>query len=163
SDLLQLPERLTELLLAREESNGFVDGELEDLVDVAAVHAHIEHGRLEAAAGAVVARDEHVGHEHHLDLEIPGAFTGRASSAGVGYRAERDAGVKDVVIARGRAGERDRAWSEPATRARDGDLARAREVRAGEWTLGDARDGPADHELSTFLAAARAELHHVIG
>ena len=37
SDLLQLPERLAELLLAREEANRLVDGELEHVVDVLAV------------------------------------------------------------------------------------------------------------------------------
>ncbi len=34
SDLLQLPERLAELLLAREEPDRLVDGELEHVVDV---------------------------------------------------------------------------------------------------------------------------------
>ena len=44
-DLLQLPERLAELLLAREEANRLVDRELEHVVDVLAVHAHVEHRR----------------------------------------------------------------------------------------------------------------------
>ena len=37
---------------------------------------------LEALAAAVVARHEHVGHEHHLDFEIAGAFARLAAAAG---------------------------------------------------------------------------------
>ena len=43
--LLQLPERLAELLLAREEADRFVDRELEHVVDVLAVYVHVEHRR----------------------------------------------------------------------------------------------------------------------
>ena len=43
---------------------------------------HLEHLRLEALAAALVARHEHVGHEHHLDLEIARALARLAAPAG---------------------------------------------------------------------------------
>ena len=46
------------------------------------LHLHVEHLGLEALAAAVVARHEHVGHEHHLDLEIARALAGLAAAAG---------------------------------------------------------------------------------
>ena len=56
SHLLHLPERLAELLLVREEADRLVHRELEHVVDVLPVHAHVEHGGLEALAAALVAR-----------------------------------------------------------------------------------------------------------
>ena len=45
----------------------------------------------------------------------------------------------------------------------NGNLARAGEVRAGERTLGDARDRPVEHEVAALLAAPGPELDHVVG
>src|ERR1051325_9054223 len=78
--LLQLPQRLTESFLARKCPNRLVHGELEHLMDVASVDANVEHVLSKALATAFIARDEDVGHEHHLDSEIARAFTLLAAS-----------------------------------------------------------------------------------
>ena len=82
SDLLQLPERLAELLLVREEADRLVDRELEHVGRCSCRVLHVEHFGLEPLAAAVVAWDEHVGHEHHLDLEVARALARLAASAG---------------------------------------------------------------------------------
>ena len=64
-----------------EKANRFIDGELEDVVDVLAVDADVEHLGLESLAAALVAGHVDVGHEHHLDLEIAGALAGLAAAA----------------------------------------------------------------------------------
>src|SRR4029079_5397983 len=81
-DLLALPECLAELLLAGKRADRFVHRELEDVVDCAAVDAHVEHLGLEALAAAIVARHVDVRHEDHLDLEIPRALAGLTAAAG---------------------------------------------------------------------------------
>src|SRR6185312_2473842 len=81
ANLLELPEGLTELFLAWEESNRFVDGELQHIVDALAVQSDLEHLRLEAAAAAVVARDVDVRHEQHFYLQMACALAGFAAAA----------------------------------------------------------------------------------
>src|SRR5262245_55270296 len=92
TDLLQLPECLAELFFAREKANRLVDGQVEHLVDVLAMHANVEHVRLEATATARVARHENVRHENHLDLEIAGALA-RFAASPRDVEAERARGV----------------------------------------------------------------------
>jgi hypothetical protein len=79
--LLQLPQRLAELLLAREEADRLVDRQAEHVVHGPAAHRHLEHVGLEAPASAGVARHVHVGHEHHLDLDVAGALARLAAPA----------------------------------------------------------------------------------
>src|SRR5205807_1670448 len=82
SNLLELPERLTESLLAGKGTNGLVHGELKHLIDVAATDGHLEDVRAEALPATFVARDVHVRHEDHLDLEITGPLALLAAAAG---------------------------------------------------------------------------------
>jgi hypothetical protein len=94
--LLQLPQRLAEFLLARKKADRLVDGELQYVINAFAIHTNVEHRGLESLAAAVVARNEHVGHEHHLDLEVAGAFTGLTSATG-DIEAERPRGVASLA------------------------------------------------------------------
>src|SRR5687768_7046404 len=82
ADLLQLPERLSELFLTRESAYRLVHRQLEHLVDVSAADADIENVLTEALPGAIVTRNVNVGHEYHLDLEIAGAFAFLAATSG---------------------------------------------------------------------------------
>src|SRR5690606_33610316 len=54
-DLLKLPERLAQFLLARKRANGLVDGQLEDLMDRAAANGDIQHFLAEPTSRAHVA------------------------------------------------------------------------------------------------------------
>src|SRR5215831_13816658 len=132
-DLLQLPERLAEFLFARKEADRFVDGELENLVDVAAVHANVEHRGLESLAAAFVAGHEHVRHEHHLDLEIAGALA-RFAAAARDVEAEGAGGVP--ALSRQRSIGEDPSDLVERLDVRDGVRAR----RLADRTLVDADD-----------------------
>src|SRR5688572_18437581 len=79
--LLKLPQRLAQLLLARECTDGLVHGESEHVVDTAPVHAHLEHLRFETLTAAFIAGNVHIGHEDHLDLEMTLAFAPLTPSA----------------------------------------------------------------------------------
>src|SRR5262245_59372129 len=51
-------------------------------MNVLAVHLDFQHLGFEALAAALVAGNEDVGHEDHLDLEIAGSLTTLAASSG---------------------------------------------------------------------------------
>src|SRR5438128_9336228 len=87
-----MPERLAEAFFPGKESNGLIDRELKNFVDVSAVDLHLEHAGLEAFAAALLAGDEDVGHEDHFDLEVAGALAGVTATAG-DVEAERSRGV----------------------------------------------------------------------
>ena len=55
-----------------------------------------------------------------------------------GHRAERDLDVDALEVVLARAGQRDPARTETAALARNRNLLRAGEIRAGERTFGDA-------------------------
>src|SRR5690349_14893840 len=80
-DLLQLPEHLAEPVLADEEANGLVDGEIEHLSDVETLVGHLEQLALVARAVADVAGHEDIGEEDHLDLYDALSLTALAPSA----------------------------------------------------------------------------------
>ncbi|MEX2153023.1 MAG: hypothetical protein WD825_06750 [Gemmatimonadaceae bacterium] len=80
--LLELPERLAELFLARKCADRLVHRELKHLMNVPAANGHLEHVRTKALGSAFVAGDVDVRHEHHLDLEIAGALALLAAAAG---------------------------------------------------------------------------------
>ena len=64
---LQAPQHLRR---RAEEGQRLAHRQVEHLMDVAAPVAHLEHLRLEALAVALVAGDEHVGQELHLDADF---------------------------------------------------------------------------------------------
>src|SRR6185503_158962 len=51
------------------------------IVDRIPLNPDVEDFSTVAAAAAGLARDEHVGEKHHLDLHVPGALTDLAPSA----------------------------------------------------------------------------------
>src|SRR6476646_3882710 len=81
TDLLELPECLAKLLLAREKPNRLIHGEIEHFVDVLATHRDVEHFGLVPLAAALLARHEYIGHENHLDFERARAFASLAAAA----------------------------------------------------------------------------------
>src|SRR5262249_19818935 len=97
---LQSPE---DLRRAAEEGQRFSDRQVEHLMDGAAPVSHLEHLRLEALAVALIARDEHVGEELHLDADLAFALAGLAASARnvEGEMARREA-ARPRVLGRGK-------------------------------------------------------------
>src|SRR5688500_17644927 len=81
SDLLQLPQHLTESVFADEEAYSFIDREIEYLPDVEAFVRDLERLALVARAAADVARQEDVGEELHLDADDAFALTLLAPAA----------------------------------------------------------------------------------
>ncbi len=65
---LQAPEHLGR---AAEEGQRLADGHGQYLIDAPAAVLHLEHLPLEALPLALVAWDEDVGEELHLDLDLP--------------------------------------------------------------------------------------------
>src|SRR2546427_348177 len=79
--LLQQPQRAREAGVAGETLERGGHGPVEHVVDRAAVELYLEHLGLEALPLAHVARDEHVGEEHHLDQHVSRALARLAAPA----------------------------------------------------------------------------------
>src|SRR4029077_16786151 len=76
---LQAPE---DLRRAAEEAERFAARHVEHLIDAPAAILHLEHLRLEALALALLAGDEDVGEELHLDLHFAFPLARFAAPAG---------------------------------------------------------------------------------
>ena len=76
-----MPQRLRQFVLARPELDRFVDRELQHVGNRLVLETHFEHVGLETFPAAGVAGHEHIGHEHHLHLNRPGAFARFAATA----------------------------------------------------------------------------------
>src|SRR5690606_31525996 len=71
ANLLQVPERLTQAVLVKEEADRFIHRQLENVSDVLASISNLEDLRREPLAATDLAGDVHVGHEDHLHLHRP--------------------------------------------------------------------------------------------
>ena len=102
---------------------------------------------LEALAAAVVARHEHVGHEHHLDLEIARALARLAAAAG-DVEAER---ARACTAARARAARRRRCAGSRRTPSRT-----SRDSSAATCRSGSGRCSTTSSIASTPVSASYA-------
>src|SRR5262245_65185292 len=82
ADLVEDLEPPQHFRRAAEKSERLAHREIEHLTNRAAAVPHLEHLRLESLAVALIARDEHVGKELHLDADLALALTGLAPAAG---------------------------------------------------------------------------------
>lgn len=82
ADVEQAFEAGLEFLLAAEETEGFERGEVEDFGNVAAAVLHVEHFAAIAAAAALGAAHEDVGHELHVHLQVARALACLAAAPG---------------------------------------------------------------------------------
>ena len=82
ADLVEHLQPAQHLRRAGEERQRLAHGQVEHLIDVAALVPHLEHLRPEALAVALLARHEHVGEELHLDADDAFALAGLAAAAG---------------------------------------------------------------------------------
>ncbi len=96
-DLVEHLQAADDLRRAREERERLADGQVEHLIDVPALVAHLEHLRAEALAVALLAGHEHVGEELHLDADDAFAFAGLAAAAG---HVEREVTGREAARAR---------------------------------------------------------------
>src|ERR1700710_464909 len=84
ADFIEDVELVDDLRMPREVDEGFLDGHVEDVVDVLALIANLEDGGFVTSTVAFLAGEFYVGEKLHLDGDGAVAFADIAAASGAG-------------------------------------------------------------------------------